>query len=262
MNPHKVLGVEPNATPSEIKSAYRKLAKELHPDRNGGSEEKTRQFHEVQAAYETLTKEPQQQQGHGDPRGFHPGQGFHFSFDMDHMFEHMRRHMGNASLHAQTAITLENAFKGCTVDFSLNQPGQQPRTVTVTIPAGVGHGQTVRVKGAGGQADPNHPPGDLMVTVVVLQHPVFHRLGMTLMTAIDVDILDLLTGCEVDIPLIEGGTEKLRIMPNSSPESNYSIVGKGMTVPNSSSRGDLIVKLNPRFREFTDEQLEVLRSLK
>lgn len=262
MNPHKVLGVEPNATPSEIKSAYRKLVKDLHPDRNGGSEEKTRQFHEVQAAYETLTKEPQQQ-ARGNARDFHPGMGgFHFSFDMEDMFQHMRQHMGNANVHAQAAISLENAFKGCTVDFGINTPGQAPRTVTVTIPAGVGHGQTVRVKGAGGQQDPNHPAGDLLVTIVVQQHPVFHRLGMTLMTQIDVDILDLLTGCEVEIPLIEGGTEKLRVMPNSSPESNYSIVGKGMTVPNSSSRGDLVVKLKPRFREFTDEQLEVLRSLK
>lgn len=259
MNPHKVLGVDANATPSEIKSAYRRLAKELHPDRNGGSEEKTRQFHEVQSAYEMLSKPQQQQQERHHHQSHH---GFHFSFDMDQMFEHMRQQMGNPTMHAHAEITLENAFKGCTVDFSIGQHGGTPKTVTVTIPAGVGHGQTVRVKGAAGQQNPNHPPGDLMVTVVIRQHPTFHRMGMTLMTQIDVDLLDMLTGCEVEVPLIEGGTEKLVILPNSSPESAYSIVGKGMTAPNSSSRGDLHVKLNPRFRNFTDDQLEALRNLK
>jgi hypothetical protein len=52
MNPHEVLGVAPNATPSDIKSAYRKLAKEHHPDRNGGSEASARKFQEIQNAYD------------------------------------------------------------------------------------------------------------------------------------------------------------------------------------------------------------------
>jgi curved DNA-binding protein len=256
MTPHQVLGVGPKATPSEIKSAYRKLAKEFHPDRGGSAE----RFQEIQSAYDALRSDkpqPDQQTHAHQPHGFH-----HFSFDMDEMFNHMRRQMGNPTLHTQTEITLEQSFQGCVVDFTIQTEGQAPRKIMVNIPAGIGHGQNVRVKGAAGQPNPNHPPGDIIVTVVIRQHPVFHRLGMTLLTQIDIDLLDMLTGCEVDIPLLEGGTERLKILPNSSPESPYSIVGKGMTVPNSSSRGDLHVKLNVRFPNFTDEDLDVLRSLK
>jgi DnaJ-class molecular chaperone len=265
MNPHKVLGVAPNATPSEIKTAYRKLVKEHHPDRNGGSESSARKFQEVQSAYDMLRADKKPKQQAQDQQGFHQNfhqHGFHFSFDMDQMFNHMREHVGNPSMHAQVEISLEQAFKGCTVDFKIGTQGGAPRDVVVSIPAGIGHGQTVRVKGVAGQPNPNHPPGDLMVTVLVRRHPIFHRLGMTLLTQIDVDLIDMLTGTEVEIPLLEGGTQKLVIMPNSSPDSVYSLVGKGMAVPNSSSRGDLQVKLNPRFRNFTQEQLEVLRSLK
>jgi curved DNA-binding protein len=262
MNPHAVLGVAPNATPSEIKSAYRKLAMQHHPDRNGGSEESAKKFQEVQAAYDALRGDkPQQHQQHQhQPHGFNQQEnGFEFHMNMHDMFDNFfRRHnAGNPSIQAQCEIGLDQAFTGCSVSFNVNG-----KTVVVDVPAGINHGQMLRVHGAAGQPDPNYPPGDLIVVIRVRPHGKFQRHGMTLITPLPINLLDLITGCEKEIEGIDGKMHKITIPENTNPITTLTIPGAGMPVPQTDQVGEMIVCFEVEYPTFTKQQLNTLRKMK
>ena len=256
MNPHAVLGVEAGASPGEIKSAYRKLAMEHHPDRNGGSEESARKFQEIQDAYDMLRsdKKPSgyQQQNYERTHRYHSG-------SMDEMFEQFfrRQQMGNPSMQATCDITLEQAFAGCSMTFTL-PTGQQ---ATVDIPAGVDNGQILRVPEGAGAPNPDFPPGDLNIIVRLRPHAVFHRQGMTLLTRVPVDILDIICGCEKEVTTLTGEVVKFTIPENSNPESTIVVEGHGMNRVGGSERGTLIVHLQAQYPQFDEKQLRALRKL-
>jgi curved DNA-binding protein len=252
MNPHAVLGVEANATPEEIKSAYRKLAMKHHPDRNGGTDEASRKFQEIQDAYDMLRSDkPKQQHQHQQHQ--------HHDFNMHDMFEHFFRgqQMGNPNMQAVCNISLEQAFQGCTVNFAVNG-----KAVVVDIPAGIDNGQVVRVPGAAGQQNPNFPPGDLHVVVRMMNHAHFHRHGMTLLVKMRVNLLDLLTGCQIEVPTIKGEKKKVAVPENSNPSSTVVVEGEGMNVMNSDDRGDMIIHFETEYPTFTKKQLQALRKMK
>jgi curved DNA-binding protein len=256
MNPHSVLGVAADATPEQIKSAYRKMAMQHHPDRNGGSEEASRKFQEIQDAYDMLrTDKPRKQQSHQ-----HQHQNHHeFHMNMHDMFNHFfhSQQTGNPAMQAVCDITLEQAFQGCSVNFSVNG-----KSVVVDIPAGIDHGQTIRIAGGAGQQNPNYPPGDLHVIVRMREHAYFQRHGMTLLTKVRVNLLDLLTGCEVEIPTINGGKKTVKVPENSNPTSTVLVEKEGMNVTNSNNRGDMIIHFEVEYPKFNKKQLQSLRKMK
>lgn len=258
MNPHSVLGVAADASPSDIKSAYRKLAMEHHPDRNGGSEESARKFQEIQDAYDMLRtdKKPQARSDtfheSNYTRRYHTG-------TMDEMFEQFfrRQQMGNPSMQATCDITLEQAFAGCSMTFTL-PTGQQ---ATVDIPAGVDHGQVIRVPEGAGAPNPDFPPGDLNIVVRLRPHQTFHRQGMTLLTRVPVNVLDIICGCEKEVVTITGERVKFTIPENSTPESTIVVPDHGMNRVGGNERGSLIVHLQAVYPEFDAKQLRALKRL-
>lgn len=252
MNPYEVLGVSSDSDADQIKTAYRKLAMQHHPDRNGGSEEASAKFQQIQDAYDMLRSDkprsPQnEQQQH---------QHFHDIHDMFNHFFH-RQQMSNPNLQAMCEITLEQAFHGCSLTFDING-----KSIIVQIPAGIDQHQTVRVPGAGGQQNPNFPPGDLHVTVRLRPHDRFHRAGMTLQCGVEIDLLDLLTGRNIDVFTITGEKKIISVPENSNPNTTVTIAGEGMPVVNSDGRGDLIVHFAVKYPTFTKKQLAALRKLK
>lgn len=255
MNAHAVLGVAPDATPEQIKSAYRKLAMTHHPDRNGGSEESQKKFQEIQTAYDMLRSDkPKQRAADPDAQSVHEAQ-MHMHEIFEHFFGQQRR--GNPTIQAHCAISLEQAFNGCTVSFNVNG-----NSVAVNIPAGIDHGQMLRVPGGAGQPNPDFPAGDLHVGVMMHPHEKFQRHGMTLITRIRIDLLDLITGCEIEVPLITGGTKTVTVPANSSPDSAVIVDGEGMPVMRTDQRGDLMVHFEVTYPTFTEQQLKTLRKMK
>ena len=251
MNPHAVLGVANDATPDQIKAAYRKLAMKHHPDRNGGSDDAAKKFQEIQSAYDMLRsdkpKAPQQEE-----MNFHHA---HMHDIFDHFFT--RAPQVNPSLQAVCDITLEQAFSGCAVTFSVNG-----KSVVVDIPAGANHGHVIRIAEGAGKPNPNLPAGDLHVVIRLKPHDRFQRHGMTLLSVARVELLDLLIGKEIEIRTITGEPKKVTIPENSNPTTVLTVAGEGMPAMNSSSRGDLMIHFEVDYPPFSKRNLASLRKMK
>jgi DnaJ-class molecular chaperone len=258
MNPRAVLGVAQDATPEQIKSAYRKLAMQHHPDQHGGSETATQKFQEIQAAYDMLRDDKPQSRQQQQQRD--PFQGMHNPQDIHDMFAEMfrRQQQMNATYHAFSEITLQQAFEGCRVSFNLPNGANYD----VDIPKGVNDNQSMIVQGAGGKENAQQPPGNLQVTIRVRPDPVFGRQGINLLCKVDVDILDAILGCDKEIKTFTGEKITIVVPPNSAPNTVITVKGEGMTILNSPNRGDLLVHLMVAFREFTPAQREILKQLK
>ncbi len=255
MNAYNVLGIKPGASADDIKGAYRKLAKEHHPDRHGGSDEAKKKFQEIQSAYDMLRNDKSKSQGEAHP---YAGAG---TVDLHAMFEQMfRQHQFHqsqmhATYHAFAEITLRQAFDGCQVSFNL----PNGKTFVLDIPKGVAEGQMFTIQGV---ADDNGKAvGTLQVVVRIQPSPDYARRGLDLMCKVEVDLIDSLVGCTKEVTNIDGEKISVTIPPNSTPQSSVTITGKGMPVPGTENRGNLQVFLNIEFRHFDEKEIKILKRL-
>ncbi len=256
MTPHEILGVAPDADAAAIKSAYRKLAMKYHPDRNGDSPESLEKFREVQEAYDMLTK-PQAQHRQGSYGGSqnHPfggpfGPGFTWNF-----WEQQPR--ANMDFQARARITLEQAFSGTQLSMSIND-----EVITIAVPPGAQNGQILTVEGRGSREIPDLPPGNLQVIILIAQHPKFQFSGPDLLLVHNIDVLAMMTGCQIDVETISGETLSVTIPAGSTPQTRLRIPEKGMPLQGGSGRGAMFIHLNPLFPNLTPEQIEKLREVR
>lgn len=268
-DPYAILGVARDATDEAIKSAYRKLAMQFHPDRNKepGAEER---FKEISVAYETIKDAGRRAQhaAGGQARQFHPGQGFGgfdfgFSFD-DILRQHMHgaRQQRNRDLSVPYEISLEQAFTGVRADLSLRAATGEPLNVTVNIPAGVDNGMRLRVAGGGERAHAHLPPGDLYVGIVVRPHATFSRHGQNLVMQARIDALDAMLGATISVPTIDGQTLEVEVPRELQSGAVMRLAGRGM--PSMGGvRGDLLINAaitTPA--NLSAEQLALLRQVR
>lgn len=270
---YKILGVPKTATEAEIKTAFRKLAHQHHPDKNGGDDKK---FKEVNEAYQTLSDKQKRASydqfgangpqfgGAGGQGGFGGmnwedlmrqaqqggGQGgfqFDADFDIGDIFSAfgfggagMRR---GRNIEASVRITLKESLVGVkkTIDVPEYRDGKQTgtRKMEIDIPAGIDDGQGLRVDGQGEQVT-NGRAGSLIVHVRVERHPVFHKEGMHLVMDLPVKLTDALLGTEVKIETLDG-TETLEIPEGLQPGTILRIKGKGVRA-GAFQKGDLLVR--------------------
>jgi curved DNA-binding protein len=261
MTDHEILGVAQDASPDQIKVAYRKLAMKHHPDRNGGSADSEAKFKEITQAYENLTgkskKQSHQQQHEQDPfgfgGGFNPFEGFGFAF-------HGGFRQRNPDYNVTATITLESAFSGCEITIDL--PVEQ-QTIKVEIPAGVEDGQRIVIEGRGSQQVKDIPAGNLYVFVRVIPSSIYQRIGANLVTTANVDLWAMLSGTALEVSGIDGEVIKVEVPVSSNPNKAIRIPGKGMPRLDDNQRGDLIVQLTVDWpSQLSDEQLEAIQKLK
>lgn len=115
-----------------------------------------------------------------------------------------------------------------------------PRRVRVRVPAGVEHGQLIRLPGRGGAGRNGGPPGDLFVTVLVGDHPVFGRSGRNLTVTVPVTYPEAVLGAEVKVPTLDGAPVTVRIPPGTPSGRTLRVRGQGVPRPRG-GRGDLLV---------------------
>jgi curved DNA-binding protein len=285
---YKTLGVSRNASTDEIRKAYRKLAMQYHPDRNPGDKQAEERFKEVNEAYQVLSDSQKKAhydrvgsaysnwQQRGAPsggfdwsqfaRGAPGGTRVNVEDFGDDLFSDFFRSIfggmggvgstgrgnpaarGNPAYQQQVEISLEDAFKGATLQ--IQSEGKRKK---VRIPAGVRTGSKVRVAGAG-------PNGmDLYLIVQVKEDERFERRGNNLHTTAKVSAFTAILGGEAEVETMTGKV-KLTIPPGTQPEQVFRVAGRGMPqLKSPSNKGDLLVRLKVEIpRYLSSKQRELL----
>src|SRR6266545_3857516 len=282
---YKTLGVSKNASAEEIKKAYRRLARQHHPDVNKGAEAEKR-FKEINEANEVLSDPEKRkrydtvgpewarfQNGGQRPGGFQwvytgqPGAGFG---DAGAFSDFFRTIFGDTGAGFETddllgrTRTRRSRVAAAGADFESEveitpQNGGAPRRLSVRIPAGVRDGQRVRLAGQGAPGAGGGPAGDLFLRVRVRPHPLFERDGDDLRMELPVALHEALLGADVTVPTLKGRVS-LRIPPETQNGRTIRLAGQGMPRPGGGF-GDLFVtvkvvlptKLNDKERELAHE---------
>ena len=278
-DPYVVLGVAKTASDADIKKAYRRLAKELHPDLTGNDPAKSERFKSVSAAYDLLhdtekrrrfdageidaagQERPQQryyrQYAEADPSGRydHAG-GFD---DLGDIFRSAFRGQGNAygnmrmrgqDRHFQLTIGFLEAVEGGKHPVTLPEIGR----VEISIPAGIEDGQTLRLAGKGEPGMNGGPAGDALITISIAEDPVFAREGNDIVMELPVSIDEAVLGASVEVP-VPGGRVRLKVPANSSTGRVMRLRGKGV------KGGDLRITLKIMLPETEDPALaEAIRA--
>lgn len=273
MDPYEVLGVARNATDEEIRRAFRKLAKELHPDLNPQDKTASDRFKKVSAAYEILGDPPKRQlfdsgqiDARGEPRrgyqqqsgGSHFGGGFGFGDIFEEMFS-SRRNGGAArgsffKRGSDVRYTLE-------VDFVESVTGVKKRVtlpeggvLDLSVPEGVNDGQVLRLKGKGGPGIGGAEAGDALVEIKVRPHPRFRRVDNDIHLDLPVTIDEAVLGGKIEVPTINGRVQ-LTLPKGTSGGRVFRLKGKGVRNRQTGQTGDQMVTVRIVLPAEIDDEL-------
>ena len=283
---YKILGIDKQASAEEIKKAYRKLARKMHPDLNPSDKEAHKKFQEINEANEVLSdpekRKKYDQYGkdwqHADQfekakqsQQRRPGSGagaFGDTYSNDDFSDFFTSMFGGSGRKRQTK------FKGqdYTAELKLSLKDactthQQTLTVNgknirITIPAGIENGQVIKLNGYGAPGGNGGPAGDLYITFVIANDDKFKRLGNDLYVTEEIDLYTALLGGEKIIDTLNGKI-KLTINPETPNNSKIRLKGKGVPVyKKEGESGDLyitwVVKLPTNL---TEKQKEFFNEL-
>ena len=279
-NYYNILGVSENASDKQIKQAFKKLAKEHHPDRGGD----TTKFKEANEAYDTLKNSSKKQEydtirKYGQNTG---GQGgnFHFTsndFFGEDMFEDFfsgfggpnvrtrtfrTRQQQNKSINVRMSISIKEAMNTLEKTISYRLPSNKEEFATVKIPAGVQHGITFKYKGMGDDSIKNMPRGDLLVQMSVLDSDGYTRKGNDLYTNKTINCFQAIRGLELKLKTLTDTIIKIQVPPATQPGTLILCKGQGMPIHKTLNiRGNLYVRINIIIPELSQTDLKKIKDL-
>jgi curved DNA-binding protein len=297
---YKILGIDRNASQKEIKQAYRKLARQYHPDVNPGDTTAEARFKEINEAHEVLS-DPEKRKKYDQlgsqwqswqrmgrrpqdfdwSQWFAPGAGPRVQYgtveDLEEMlgggFSDFFQSIFGGTRPGQRARTVQprrGRDVETEVEITLEEAYQgttrvlekDGRRLEIKIPPGVDTGSKVRVRGEGVPGTVGGQAGDLYLRVKVLPHDTFERRGDDLYRDLSIDLYDAVLGTEVRVPMLTGAV-MLKVPPETQNGRIFRLAGQGMPkVKDARQRGDLYVRLQVRLPEhLTDRERNLFREL-
>lgn len=290
---YEILGVARDADHDSIRKAYRKLARQNHPDLNPGDKAAEERFKEISKAWAVLEDadkrrnydefgevsldvgfDPEEarkaREAFGSRFGFgaSAGQGgntqeFHFG-DIDDLLgglfggraEGARMQLRGQDLEAALELEFLEAVRGGERMLTIARPtpnGSESETLSVRIPAGVDTGRRLRLAGKGAPGMGGGPPGDLHVRLRVRPHAVFRREGNDLALDLPISIREAVLGAQVEVPTLDGRVT-LTIPPGTQSGARLRLRGKGVPSLRGAEAGDLLARVQIRVPKEIDDQ--------
>lgn len=265
---YQVLGVPKGASEAEIKKAYRRLAKQYHPDVNKGEKAAEEKFKDISEAYNVLSDPKQRKQydmysqggfgGGAGPGGVHweyrgggpEGQGVDFgNVDLGDLFSDLfdmggvrrgayRQSWGKG---ASTEAPVPGRDTSADIDISFNEAvdgtqrkisikrGDKTERLTVKVPAGVDNGSKVRVAGKGQPGFGGGKDGDLYLLIHVEPHPDFWREGADIYIEVPITIYDAVLGAQIEVPTLTGRA-RMKVPSGTAGGQKFRLSGKGAPI--------------------------------
>ena len=265
MNYYDILGVSREATAQDIKTAYRKLAMEHHPDRGGDESH----FQKISQAYDTLG-DPNKRSRYDNEINVHAQFNGNFrNFEDIHNvfndlfrgrqgFDFGRRHVRNKNLdlNIKCKITLLDSFIGKEVEATYTLPSGRKETAVISIPPGIENGHVLKFKAMGDDGFPQFPRGDLNVTILVADDLNFTRRKDNIITIIEIDAIEAMIGCTKPVETLDGRMMNIRIRPGMTHGGEYSAKGMGFTNITTGNIGDFIITIYVKIPAIKDTKIK------
>ena len=259
---YKVLGVSKTDDASAVKKAYRKLAKDLHPDKTKGDKKLEDRFKEVSEAYEVLSDPKKRAEyeemreafssgrmgGMGGMGGANFGGGganYQDIFgggDPNDIFANLfggggarRGPRRGQDLQTETTISFRDSVFGREINLRVNG-----NSISARVPAGINDGAKIKLKGRGEMAQGG--PGDLYVIVHVTKHPVYTRDGDNLLMTLPVTFTEAALGADIAVPTLSGEEVKVRLAPGTQNGKVLRLKGRGIT--RNHNTGDMLITVD------------------
>ena len=285
---YKVLGLAKTASAKDVKSAYRKLARKYHPDLNPKDTEAEKKFKQINEANEVLSdpekrkkfdqygkdwehaeefeKAKAQRQSTGGSRQYanSGGQEGDFSDYFESMFggsgfgrqERQVKFRGqdfNAELRLNLTDVSETHKRTLTVNG---------KNIRITIPAGIEDGQTIKIKGYGGEGLNGGPKGDLLITFSLANNTEFKREGANLYKTVEIPLTKSVLGGEITIDTLNGKV-KLKVKPETQNGAQVKLKSKGFPVYKKEGQlGNLFITYQIKIpTKLTEEQIKLFKKL-
>jgi molecular chaperone DnaJ len=251
---YKILGVSKDVSDADLKKAYRKLAKENHPDLHPGDAAAEARFKDISEAFDVLSDKEQRREYDairamgGGARFTAGGQGAGFEDVFSNLFGGGGFQGGGfpgfggfggfgpqrgQDLSTTASINFIDSVNGTTVKLNLRN-----ESVSVKVPAGVQDGQKLKVKGKGQPSPNGGPAGDLVVTIKVKPHAVFTRDGDNIRVSVPVTYAEATLGATIEVPVLGGDPVKLKVAAGTPNGRTLRVKGKGVQF--GSRQGDLL----------------------
>lgn len=281
-DPYEVLGVSKTASAAEIKSAFRKQAKQCHPDTHPGDAKKAAKFREISSAYDLISDREKREQydrglinADGSPKmhqraysqaGQRAGGG-PFEFDIggndDFLSEFFSGLRGGGR--RQTRARGEDVRYRLNTAFIEAAKGGKERvtlpngkTLDVNIPAGVQEGQQIRLRGQGEPGLGGGPAGDVLIEIAILPHPLFTREGDDIHLTLPISLQEAVLGAKIAVPTIDGPVT-MNVPKGANSGGKLRLGGKGCVKSGvkggAVKRGDQIITLQIRLPDKPDAAL-------
>ncbi len=284
---YETLGVSRSASADDIRKAYKKLARQFHPDANTEDPGAQKKFAEITEAYEVLGTDEKRKKydqfGHnwskvgagqgGSPFGGGGGAQFDLNDILGGMFggggggspfgggRRQTRARKGQTVEAEIRVPFQVGVAGGEHELTLQTSGKTER-LTVRIPAGIDDGGKVRLAGQGHPGYDGGAAGDVIVTIRVSAHPWFRREGKNLLVDVPITPSEAALGAKVEVPTLTEGTLVLTVPAGTSGGAKMRLRGKGVPDRKTGQTGDqLVVMKIVTPKDLSEEAAELFQQL-